>query len=65
MNTELQKKVRYDFEKDFYKLMNDLVFSKARRNVRKDGVMNHVTQDEIIWYENQITTQLNGFLKNY
>ena len=40
MNTELGKKARNVFAKDFFKMMNNIIFGKTIENVRKHFLRN-------------------------
>ena len=62
MSTDLVKKEKHYFEKDFLKLMNNVIFGKIMQNVRKHRntklVTNKATKNYLLSELNYHTTTL-------
>ena len=62
MDTKLTTEAKNDFEKDFFKLMNNAVFRKTMENVRKHRDIKLVTTDK---RRNQLVSEPNYHTTKY
>ena len=62
MNTELRKLAKNDFQKDFFKLMNNSVFGKTMENFRKHRDIKLVTTNK---RRSKLVSESNYHTMNY
>ena len=62
MNTKLRRKAKSNFEKDFFKLVNNAIFGKTMENVRKHRNIKLVTTER---RRNYLVSEPNYHTKNF
>ena len=60
MNTELRRKSKSDFQRDFFKVMNNSVFKKTRESVRKhQGIKVVITEQRRNYLVSKLVSKLS------
>ena len=60
MNTELRRKSKSDFQRDFFKVMNNSVFKKTRESVRKhQGIKDVITEQRRNYLVSKLVSKLS------
>ena len=62
MNTDLRKKAKNDFEKNFFKLMNNAIFGKTTENMRKHRNIKLFTPER---RRNYLVAELNYYTTRF